>query len=120
MQKHITILAVLHIAYSGLALLGAGIAFIAIVGGGLLSGDAEAIGITAGIGTLITAILLVLAAPGLIGGLGLLYKKNWARILVLIIGCLNLLSFPVGTALGVYTIWVVVQPETKMLLTSSY
>lgn len=120
MQKHITILAILHIAYSGLALLGAGIAFIAIVGGGLLSGDAEAIGITAGIGTLVTAILLVLAAPGLIGGIGLLNKSTWARILVLIVGCLNLLSFPFGTALGIYSIWVVVQPETKMILSRSY
>lgn len=120
MQNHITILAVLHIAYSGLALLGAVIVFLAIVGGGLLSGDAEAIGITAGVGTLVAVFLLVVAAPGLIGGIALLKRKSWARILVLIVGCLNLLSFPFGTALGIYTIWVLVQPETKTILDSSY
>jgi hypothetical protein len=113
MQKHITILAVLHIAYSGVALLGAVVVFLAIVGGGLLSGDAEAIGITTGVGTFVAFILFVLAAPGLIGGIGLLKRGAWARILVLIVGCLNLLSIPFGTALGVYTIWVLVQPESK-------
>jgi hypothetical protein len=120
MQKHITLLAVLHIVYSGLALLGAVLAFIVIVGGGLLSGDLEAIGITAGVGTFVALILLIIAAPGLIGGFGLLKRWNWARILVLIVGILNLLSFPFGTALGIYTIWVVVQPDTKTIFASSY
>jgi hypothetical protein len=120
MQKHITILAALHIAYNGIALLGAIIIFLAIVGGGLLSGDAEAIWITAGIGTLVAVILLIVAAPGLIGGVVLLKRISWARILVLIIGCLNLLNFPFGTALGVYTIWVLIQPETKEIFDSSY
>jgi hypothetical protein len=120
MQKHITILAVLYIAFSGIVLAGAAIAFVAIVGGGLVSGDAEAIGITTGVGTVVAAGLLIFAAPGLIGGIGLLKKRSWAWILVLILGCLNLLNIPFGTALGIYTIWVLVQPETKMILGSSY
>jgi hypothetical protein len=120
MQKHITILAVLHIACSGLALLGAVVVFLAIVGGGLLSGDAKAIGITAGVGTIVALILFVFAAPGLIGGIGLLKRGSWARILVLIVGCLNLLNIPFGTALGIYTIWVLVQPESKTIFGSSY
>jgi hypothetical protein len=120
MEKHITILAVLHIVYSGITILTAGITFLAIVGGGLLSGEIVAIGITAGIGTLVAGFLLVVGAPGLIGGIGLLMKKNWARILILIVGCLDLMSFPFGTALGIYTIWVVIQPETKTILATSY
>jgi hypothetical protein len=120
MQKHITILAALHIAYSGMILLGAVIVFLAIVGGGLLSGDIEAIGITTGVGTVVATIMLVLAAPGLIGGMGLLKRRSWAGILVLVLGCLNLLNIPFGTALGIYTIWVLVQSETKTILSSSY
>jgi hypothetical protein len=103
-----------------MALLAAVVVFLAIVGGGLLSGDTEAIGITTGVGTLVAAFLLIFAAPGLIGGIGLLKKCSWAWILVLILGCLNLLNIPLGTALGIYTIWVLVQPETKMILGSSY
>jgi zinc-ribbon domain len=46
------------------------------------------------------------AAIGLAAGWGLLERRPWARILAIVIGCLSLLSFPFGTALGIYTLWV--------------
>lgn len=49
--------------------------------------------------------LLVISAPGIIGGYGILKKYFWARILVLILGAFNLLNIPFGTILGVYTFW---------------
>ncbi len=55
-------------------------------------------------------LYLLVGLPGIIGGWGLLLKKSWARILVLIVGIINLLHFPLGTALGIYTIWVLLQP----------
>ncbi len=58
------------------------------------------------ISTLATIIILLISIPSIIGGLGMLYQKKWALTLVLILGCFKLFSFPVGTALGVYTIWV--------------
>jgi hypothetical protein len=54
---------------------------------------------------------LILSIPGILAGLGLYKRKEWARILTLIISVLNLISFPLGTALGVYSIWALVQPE---------
>jgi len=54
----------------------------------------------------------------LIGGIGLLKKKPWARILVLIVGCVRLFVFPIGTALGVYSIWVLTKDETISLLSA--
>jgi hypothetical protein len=51
-------------------------------------------------------IILFFAIPGLIAGIGLLNKKSWAMILALILGCFKLFSFPIGTAIGIYTIWV--------------
>jgi len=51
-------------------------------------------------------IVILITIPSFIAGLGLLYKQKWAMIVALIVGCLNLFSFPIGTALGVYTIWV--------------
>jgi hypothetical protein len=41
---------------------------------------------------------------------GLSERKTWARPLGLIIGFLALLRFPLGTALGTYTLWVLL-PE---------
>jgi hypothetical protein len=51
-------------------------------------------------------IIAVSTLPSIIGGLGLLAKKSWGLIVVLISGCLSIFSFPFGTALGVYGIWV--------------
>jgi hypothetical protein len=51
-------------------------------------------------------ILIFFAAPSLIAGIGLLAKQKWALILALIVGCLKLFSFPIGTAVGIYAIWI--------------
>jgi hypothetical protein len=52
------------------------------------------------------SLILVVAVPCIIGGVVILNKKKWALTLLLIMGCLKLFSFPIGTALGIYTIWV--------------
>ncbi len=115
MKKHITILGALYIAFGCLQILIALIFFTLVVGGGVLSCDEEAIAITSALGSTIAFFLILLAAPGIIGGIGLLKGRRWSRILVLILGCLNLFSIPLGTALGVYTIWVVMDDETVEL-----
>jgi len=51
-------------------------------------------------------VMLIRGVVGIVAGVGLLQRAPWARILALIMGFLSLLSFPFGTALGVYTIWV--------------
>lgn len=119
MQKHITILGALYIAFGILGMLFAIIVFVAVVGGGLLSGDMGAIAITTGVGSLIGFFLLLVSAPGIIGGLGLLSRRPWARTLVLILGCLNLLNIPFGTVLGAYTIWALTNSETQQAFTRS-
>jgi hypothetical protein len=43
---------------------------------------------------------------------GLFERQPWARILGLVIGFLALVRFPLGTALGIYTLWVLL-PESS-------
>ncbi len=56
--------------------------------------------------TFIGFCVVSFSAIGLIGGIGLLNREPWARTLVLVAGFLELLNVPIGTALGIYTIWV--------------
>ncbi len=56
---------------------------------------------------------------GIIGGIGLFAKQHWARILVLILSAIDLINFPIGTAVGIYTIWVLVQAETAEIFEKS-
>lgn len=51
-------------------------------------------------------VIFVFSLPTLITGIGLLTRQSWAVILSLIIGCLKLFSFPIGTAIGIYAIWI--------------
>jgi apolipoprotein N-acyltransferase len=50
------------------------------------------------------------AIAGLIAGVGLMAHGGWARMLAIVLGCISLILFPLGTALGIYTLWVLV-PE---------
>jgi hypothetical protein len=58
------------------------------------------------VSVLSTAIIILFSIPSIIGGISLLNEKKWALTLLLVIGCFKLFSFPFGTALGIYTIWV--------------
>jgi hypothetical protein len=49
---------------------------------------------------------VTMAAAAMLTGYALLTRKPWARILAIVIGILALLKFPFGTALGIYTLWV--------------
>lgn len=115
MEKHITVVGALKIGFSALGIFAAIVVFVAVVGGGLISGDKDTIAITAAVGTMVAFFLVLLSVPGIIGGIGLLKHKPWARILVLILAVLDLLNIPIGTAVGIYTIWVLVQDETVRL-----
>jgi hypothetical protein len=115
MEKHVTILGGLYLGVGAVHILIALVVFVAIAGGGLLSGDETAMAITTGVATAVALFLILIAAPGIIGGVGLLRHQAWARILVLVLGFLHLLALPFGTILGIYTIWVFMANNTDEL-----
>lgn len=50
--------------------------------------------------------LLILGAGGILVGWGLMKHQAWARIAAIVLGVLALFHPPFGTALGIYTLWV--------------
>jgi hypothetical protein len=56
--------------------------------------------------TTLTAILAFLV------GFSLLTRQSWGRALGIVVAILALLKFPVGTALGIYTLWVLVPAQS--------
>jgi hypothetical protein len=115
MEQHVNVVGVLRIGFSVLGLLIGGIVFVFVVGGGLISGDPDAIRITGIVGTAIAGFLAVLSVPGIIAGIGLLKRWSWARWLTLILAVFDLVNVPVGTLFGIYTIWVMMQDGTEQL-----
>jgi len=115
MEIHVKVIGWLHIILGVLGLLGAAFLFLIIVGGGLISGDELAIQITTLVAVVIGGFIFLLSVPGIIVGIGLLQFRAWARILGLVLGLLNLLAIPVGTLLGIYTIWALLDQDTTQL-----
>jgi len=115
MQKHITLVAALHIGFSVLFLIMALFLYFLLIGTGVCIQDYTAASILTFVGTALAILLVVISLPGLIGGIGLLHRKNWARILIIIVSCLDLINIPFGTAIGIYSLWVLLQEDTEKI-----
>jgi hypothetical protein len=122
MAQHVKIVGILHIVFGALALL-AGVIVLVVMGGvaGFVgasdqSADSQAVvPLLGGIGGLVFVICLVVGLPGLVGGIGLIQYKAWARIVVIVLSALDLFNIPLGTALGIYGFWVLLNKETEQL-----
>ena len=115
MSTHVKIIGWLHIVFGLLGLMTA----FALFGGGMLGGAfAGSVKGMIGMGLLGTfagVIVAVLAIPGLIAGYGLLKYYDWARIVMIVIAVLELIRFPLGTVLGIYTLWALLSTEGAAL-----
>ena len=109
LDQHVKILGWLNVVFGVLYLL------IGVCGGLLLlsvvplSGDPEAIPVLTFVALILGGFMLIMALPGLAAGFGLLKRRNWGRILAIVVGALNIPNFPLGTAVGVYTLYVLLQ-----------
>ena len=115
-QEHVRLLAILWMAYSALTVVG-GIVLIVI--SNTLFGRFSQAGpppeVTSWLRPFLTVIgylILSKAAASLIAGLGLLQREPWGRTLTLVVGFISLFNIPIGTALGVYTLWVLLPAQS--------
>ena len=120
MKQHVSFVGALHIGFGLLGLAGA----MAIFFGfqflfEFVEDEPIAQDVLSFVGNSVAMILVFFSSLGIIGGAGLFSFRPWARILVMIVSAMNCLNVPVGTAKGVYSIWVLMQPETIELFENS-
>ncbi len=128
MRDHVRLIAILSIVWSALGLI-IGTLILSLVGGfGLLAAsqaavqDPGAAAAPAIVGLLVVGFgifMIVLTLPGFLAGWGLLNNKSWARILTIVLSALNLINVPVGTALGIYGLWVMTHREVEAQLSGA-
>jgi hypothetical protein len=119
MKTHVQIVAALNIAAGALYLLVAFFLFVFIgMAGGIVASQGEhaVAGILGIITVALCGFLAVLALPSIIAGWGLFAGKSWARVLTLVLAFLHLPNIPFGTALGIYTLWVLLHEEPRTQL----
>lgn len=132
MKTHVTLYGIAHIIFGALQALGALIALAAqafiielIAGVMQQAAAAEGSGLEAVpeelAGALRIAILVLAVVFGAFGvlqvvlGVGLMRVRPWARIAGIVAGVLLLPGFPVGTMVGAYGLWALLNDEGKAL-----
>lgn len=114
MNTHVKVVAALHIVMGALGLIGAMVVFAgSVIAGGitLAEGEGEAATVIVFVAIFLIGLIVVLSLPSIVGGWALLAGKSWGRVLMIILGFLDLLNVPFGTALGIYTLWVMLREE---------
>ncbi len=114
--RHLTLLAVLWLAASALNLIGAVVLFFI---GTTFFGHVVRItepwmiqGFLQGLFTALASLLFLKAMAGFAAGWGLLERQPWARPLTLVLAFISLINIPFGTALGIYSIWVLLSRQS--------
>jgi hypothetical protein len=113
--RHITVVATLWIVMGCLWLIPA---FIMIVLGSVAHAfipmsDAVARNLGPFVLHAIGIILFFIGLGGVLVGWGLLKRRAWARIVTIVLGFIALLHPPFATALGIYTLWVLLPSESE-------
>ena len=109
--SHNKILGILYLAYGGINLLLMIVISIfvltmmGVIAANNNSGEPIPVGIFALVMIFVVAINLLLITPSFLAGYALLKRKRWAKTMGIIAAMVAGLSFPIGTALCVYTLW---------------
>jgi hypothetical protein len=122
MQTHVKILGVAYLVFGACMLLVA-LFIVLTLGGvaGIVGATAEpqdaaiAIPILGFAGTALAVFLSIFAVPSLITGYGLLHFRQWARIVGIVLSAISLIHVPLGTVIGAYGLWVLLNKETERL-----
>lgn len=117
-QQHVHLLGILWLAMSALNVVGG---LILIVLANTLFVHLHEMGAppqvpTGFLSTLINTlgiIVLAKSACGFFAGWGLMNREPWARVVALVLSFVSLFNIPFGTAIGVYTMWVLLPGQSQ-------
>jgi len=118
-QEHVHLLGILWLAVSALTAVGG--LFLLLLGGTLFPHLREMtqvppdvpVGFLTSLFTTLGILVLAKAAFGFITGWGLLHREPWARVVSLVLAFIALFNVPFGTAIGVYTMWVMLPSQSQ-------
>jgi hypothetical protein len=117
-REHVRLVGILWMAYSAFHVIaGVGLLIVArmIFGGMIHIPNGPPPEVTVWLRPLVSLfgwLILAKAAAGFFAGWGLLQREEWARTVALIVGFVALLNVPIGTALGIYTLWVLLPSQS--------
>jgi hypothetical protein len=120
MKSHVDFLGVLFIVWGlltvliGVSTLALGVGAVALITSAS-RGSQVAAGLTAAAFAALALIAILWGAAHVIVGVPLRRCTPWSRMIALMLGSVDLLLLPYGSALGVYALWVLLSEPGKAL-----
>jgi len=112
LAEHIRLLAILWLAVSAIRMI-PGIAIVTVSGWVLTFLPPDVPGFVIPLVQAFGCVFIAGAATGLVAGWGLLKRRPWARMLAIVLSVFSLFEVPFGTALGIYTLWVLLPAQSE-------
>ena len=116
-QTHVRLLGLLWLAYSAFNTVGSVVLYVianTLFAHGRLGAPDSPTFFLRPLLSVVAILVLAKAALGFIAGWGLLQRDKWALVLVLVLAFISLFTnIPIGTALGIYTMWVLLSSESE-------
>jgi len=126
MSSHVDLTGILFIAWGlltaivGLSTLALGVGAVALLTSGSHDGSRQlAAGLTAAVFTTLALIAILWGAAHVAVGVPLRRRRPKARLVALMLGSVDLLLLPYGTALGAYALWVLLNERGKALFANA-
>ena len=125
MKTHVDFVAILFIVWGALtALLGVSTLALGVGAASLATSQASSSHVAAG---LTAAAFITLAVIAILWGVGHVFigvplrrRSPRARLLAILAGSIDLLLLPIGTPLGIYALWVLLNERAKTLFGVRY
>jgi hypothetical protein len=100
----------------GVSTLALGIGAVAVIASTARGGGGDvAAGLTAFAFTALAIMAMTWGAAHVVVGVPLRRHRPWSRLAALMLGAVDLLLLPYGTALGVYAMWILLNEDSKRL-----
>ena len=126
MASQVDFLGILFIAWGllttlvGVSTLALGVGAVALIRSASRGGGGEfAAGVTAAAFTALAIIAIAWGAAHVVVGVPLRRHQPWSRMGALVLGAVDLLLLPYGTALGVYAMWILLHEDGKRLFSGA-
>jgi hypothetical protein len=115
-EEHNKVLGICHLAYGGLSSL---MMFAVLFFFGAIMMSIPEGGPPAGVMMLILTLIMIwsfiFTLPSFIAGYALLKHKSWARVASIVAAVVETMSFPLGTAVAIYSFWFMFSDAGKAM-----
>ena len=111
LTRRIDLVGYLHIAYGSVLLVLAVLTLLTVTVGIFLFPAITSWAVGAGASATAALLLAAVGLPSIVGGIALIRRASWARLLIIGLSVVDLFSIPIGTALGAFSLWILLKNQ---------